>query len=351
MQQVWITEAGAPEVLELREAPTPEPGPGAVLVRVEAAGINFADILARQGLYPDAPPLPAVVGYEVGGVVEAVGAGVERFAPGDAVLALTRFGGYASHALVPEVQAYKRPEGMSAAVGASIPVNYLTAYQAMVVMGGLRHAQELGGSRMRVLVHGASGGVGTAAADLGRIYGVELFGTASPHKHGYVRERGYDHAINYRDHDWLAEVQALTDGRGVDLVLDPIGGAHWKESFRALAPTGRVVIFGFSAAAGKGKLGALREVLRVPWRRFLPFYLINANRGVLGVNLGHLWDIGDEVARWSRKLLQYYERGQIRPHVDRAFPLAEAAAAHRYIEDRRNVGKVVLEPGSAPEAP
>jgi NADPH:quinone reductase-like Zn-dependent oxidoreductase len=344
MHQVWITKAGAPDVLELRELPTPAPGAGEVLIRVEASGINFADILARQGLYPDAPPLPAVVGYEVGGTVEAVGEGVTELREGDEVLALVRFGGYSSHVVAKEGQVFPRPEGMTAAVGAAIPVNYLTAFQSLVVMGGVRHAQELGGARMRVLVHGASGGVGTAAADVGQIYGVELFGTASPGKHDYVRERGYDHAISYRDHDWVAEVEELTGGRGVDLVLDAIGGKHWAQSFDVLAPTGRLVVFGMSTMTGGGKLGMVKAAAQVPWLRFNPISLMNHNHGALGVNLGHLWGIPDEVARWSRKLLRYYEKGQIRPHVDRAFPLAEAAEAHRYIEERKNVGKVVLEP-------
>ncbi len=344
MQQVWITATGGPEVLELREAPDPVPGSGEVCVRIEAAGINFADLLARQGLYPDAPPLPVVVGYEVGGTVNRVGPGVEGFAPGDPVLALTRFGGYSSMVCVPAVQVYHRPASMSAEEGAAVPVNYLTAFQAMVLMGGLRRPEERGGARQRVLVHGASGGVGSAAADLGRLYDAELFGTSSPAKHDYVRARGYDHAIDYRTGDWVAEVRDRTDGRGVHLVLDPIGGDHWRKSFACLAPSGRVVLYGFSAMAGSGRLGALLEVLRVPWLHFNPLRLISANQGVLGVNLGHLWHVGDEVRRWGEQLLRYYEQGHLRPHVDRTFPLAEAAAAHRYIEERRNTGKVLLTP-------
>lgn len=344
MRQVWITKAGGPEVFEVREAPTPSPGPGEVLIRIEAAGINFADILARQGLYPDAPSLPAVVGYEVAGTVEAVGESVTALSEGDDVLALVRFGGYSSHLVVRAGQVFRRPEGMPAVTGAAIPLTYLTAFESLVVMGGVRHAHELGGSRMRVLVHGAAGGVGTAAGDIGRIYGVELFGTASAGKHDYVRERGYDHAIDYRNEDWVAEVLDLTDGRGVDVVLDPIGGAHWGQSFDVLAPTGRLVVFGFSAMTGRGKLGALREGLHVPWLRFNPLSLMSRNHGVLGVNIGHLWQMADEVARWARRLLRYYEQGQIRPHVDRAFPLDEAAEAHHYIESRQSVGKVVLEP-------
>ena len=343
MRQVWIPKTGGPEVLVVREAPDPAPGAGEVLIAVEAAGVNFADVLARQGLYPDAPPLPAVVGYEVGGTVAAVGAGVASVAVGDPVLALTRFGGYASHVVAPANAVYRRPAGMSAEVGAAIPVNYLTAFQMMVVMGSVRPAEDLG-YRMRVLVHGASGGVGTACADLGKVYGVELFGTASPGKHDYVRSRGYDHAIDYRGRDFVAEIRRLTGGKGVDLVLDAVGGAHWGRSLSALAPSGRLVAYGVSSAAGKGKLGLVKAVLGMPWLRASPLALIGANKGVLGVNLGHLWGVPERVAAWTGRLMDLYAEGAIRPHVDRVVPFAEAAEAHRHLESRRNVGKVLLRP-------
>lgn len=344
MRQVWIPKTGAPDVLEVREAPDPTPGTGEVLIEVEVAGVNFADILARQGLYPDSPPLPTVVGYEVAGTVTGVGDGVESVAVGDPVLALTRFGGYSSHVVAPEIAVFKRPGGMSAEDGAAIPVNYLPAFQMMVVMGSLRHARELGGERVRVLVHGASGGVGTACADIGRVYGAELFGTASPGKHDYVRERGYDHAVDYRNQDFVEEIRQLTDGRGVDLVLDPIGGEHWGRSLKTLAPGGRMVVYGVSSVTGGGRLALARMALGVPWLKFNPIRLLNANQGVLGVNLGHLWGARDRVANWARAILSLYERGAILPHVDRVFGFDEAAEAHRYLEDRKNRGKVLLRP-------
>ncbi len=343
MRQVWIPKTGGPEVLEVREATTPAPAAGEVLIAVEAAGVNFADVLARQGIYPDAPPLPAVVGYEVGGTVAAVGPGVEAFHEGDAVLALTRFGGYSSHVVVPEIAVFRRPDGMSAEVGAAIPVNYLTAFQMMVVMGSVRPAEDVG-RRVRVLVHGASGGVGTACADLGKLYGAELFGTASPGKHDYVRERGYDHAIDYRNRDFVDVVRQLTDGEGVDLVLDAIGGRHWGRSLDALAPSGRLVVYGVSSAAGNGKLGLAKAVLGAPHLRSNPFALMSANKGVLGVNMGHLWHAQDRVAAWANRLLELWTDGAIRPHVDRVFPFEDAAGAHRHLEGRSNVGKTLLRP-------
>jgi len=344
MQQVWITRTGGPEVLEIRDAPDPRPGQGEVLIRVEAAGINFADLMARQGLYPDAPSPPAVIGYEVAGTVEAIGDGVSQLQPGADILALTRFGGYSSHICLPAGQVFTRPQGMTAEMGAALPLNYLTAFQALVVMGGIRHAQELGGSRMRVLVHGAAGGVGTAAGDLGQLYGAELFGTASPDKLDYVLHRGYDHPISYRDHDWAADVLALTEGRGVDLILDPRGGGQWNKSLSVLAPTGRLVLYGYNSALGRSKLALARDALSIPWLRFQPFSLMNRNLGVAGVNIGRLWHMPEEVANWARKLISYYRRGEVRPHVDRTFPLSDAAEAHAYMQTRQSVGKVILVP-------
>ena len=344
MRQVWIPKSGPPDVLEVRDAPTPRPARGEILIEVEAAGINFADILARQGLYPDAPPLPTVVGYEVGGVVAAVGDGVEDFAEGDPVLAFTRFGGYSSHVVVPTVAAFPRPDGMSAEEGAAIPVNYLTAFQMMVVMGSVRPPEDLGGRPVRVLVHGASGGVGTACGDLGTAYGAELFGTASPGKHDYVRERGYHHAIDYRNRDFVHEVLDLTDGEGVDLVLDAVGGKHWDRSLKTLAPSGRLVVYGISSVTGGGKLDLAKMLVGVPWLKVNPLRLMSRNEGVMGVNLGHLWNARERVAAWAKALLDLYERGDVRPHVDRVFSFDEAAEAHRYIEDRKNRGKVLLRP-------
>ena len=344
IDQIWITKAGAPHVLAHQRAPEPEAEDGEVIIDVAYCGINFADLMARKGRYPDAPKFPFVVGYEVSGTVISCGRDTEGLASGDEVVALTRFGGYSSRVSVPKNQVFKRPVGMTAQEGAAFPVNYLTAFQAMVVMGGLRRQEEMGGLKTRVLVHSASGGVGTAASDLGKIYGAALIGAASPSKHAYLKERGYDYAINYRSENWVEQVLDVTEGQGVDLVLDPIGGNHWEKSLRCLAPTGRLVLFGFSALSTGGSLSALAKVMRIPWRQFLPFTMINQNRGILGVNVGRLWNFKSDVRAWGSQLLQYVEEGKINPHVDRIFPLAEAASAHIYIEERKNRGKVLLQP-------
>jgi NADPH:quinone reductase-like Zn-dependent oxidoreductase len=343
MQQAWITKGGPPDVFELRETSAPVPDAGEVLIDVEAIGVNFADLLMRRGVYAAAPDLPAVPGYEAAGTVRAVGDDVERLAKGDAVMALVNVGGYATQLAVPARQAWKRPEGMSAEEGAALPVNYLTAFEAMVVMGSLRRPDELGGQPTRVLVHGAAGGVGIAAVQIGQIYDAELFGTASPWKHDFAREQGYDHLIDYRTDDFVEVVQNLTDGRGVDLVLDPIGGRHWKRSLDVLAPTGRLCVFGMADAVS-GPLSALKMLFRTPWWRFTPPYLMTRSVGVFGYFLGATMPLADETRDWFEVLLRRYDEGALQPHIHETFPLAEAGEAHAHVEARKSVGKVLLKP-------
>ena len=336
MQQVFITAVGGPETLELREMRDPEPAADELRIRVQASGINFADILARKGLYPDAPRLPCVVGYEVAGVVDAAGPGADAAWLGREVLALTRFGGYADIVVVPQAQVFAKPAGLSFAQAAAIPVNYLTAWQLMVVMGSLS-------ANETVLIHNAGGGVGLAAIDVGRQIGARLIGTASTAKHAFLQARGLDAAIDYTRGDWRPELMRLTAGRGVELILDPLGGRHWKKSYRALRHTGRLGMFGISTATETKLPGVLKLVaiaLGLPW--FNPIPLMNNNRAVFGVNLGHLWHEGEKTRGWMQTLLDGVAAGWVRPHVDREFPLAQAGAAHAHIEARRNTGKVVL---------
>jgi NADPH:quinone reductase-like Zn-dependent oxidoreductase len=295
--------------------------------------------MARLGLYADAPKLPAVVGYEIAGDIDAVGDGVGRNL-GEKVLAMTRFGGYSDVVCVPEDQAVPLPEGMSYEQGAAIPVNYLTAYQMLIQMGSLKSGE-------RVLVHSAAGGVGLAAIDLCRIHGAEVLGTASPSKHDLLRQRGVTHAIDYRRQDYEAEVKRITGGRGVHIVLDAMGGEHWKKGYRCLAPTGRLVMFGFSSAApGKSRslLALGKALLRSPMFSLNPPRLINDNKALIGVNLGHLWEESDMLLGWLQQLLAWYREGKIEPTVGERFAFTEAAAAHHYIQDRKNIGKVVLLP-------
>ena len=340
MRQVWIPRAGAPEVLEVREARDPLPAAGEIRVRVEAAGVNFADIMGRLGIYPDLPKMPVVPGYEVAGCVDAVGDSVESDWIGRDVLALTRFGGYSDVLCVPERQVFARPDGMSAEAGAAFPVNYLTAHQLLTVMGSLAPGDT-------VLVHSAGGGVGIAATQLARHIGARVIGTASAGKHASLKELGVDECIDYRTEDFEKRVQELTGQRGVELAIDAVGGASFNKSYRSLSPTGRLGMFGMSAAAtGKRRslFGLLGAAVRMPWFQFTPLRLMDSNKAVFGVNVGHLWDETDRIAGWMEAILELFVGGSVDPVVDRSFPFAEAAAAHHYIQDRKNFGKVLLTP-------
>lgn len=340
MRQIWIEKSGPPEVLHVKEAPDIHPGRGEVRIRVEATGVNFADIMGRLGLYPDLPKLPVVVGYEVGGRVDEIGADVDAAWKGRDVFAMTRFGGYSDLVCVPVEQVFERPAGMSAHDGAAIPVNYFTAWQLVVVMGGLSEGET-------ILVHSAGGGVGIAATQIAKHRGARVIGTASRGKHEFLRGIGVDDLIDYRTEDFEKRTMELSAGRGVELVIDAVGGDSFKKGFRVLAPTGRLGMFGMSSAAtGKERsvLSALRTVASMPWFQFNPPALINENKGVFGVNLGHLWGEVPRIRRWAESLLDLWAKGVVKPHVDRVFPFAEAAAAHHYVQDRKNIGKVLLEP-------
>jgi NADPH:quinone reductase-like Zn-dependent oxidoreductase len=338
MRAIVTTANGDVRVMKVQEQPDPTPGRGEVLVRVKAAGLNFADILARQGLYPDGPPKPCIMGYEVSGVIESTGETVDRELVGQAVIAMTRFKGQAELVAVPEMQVFEKPANLSFEEAAAIPVNYLTAWALLVVMGGLQKDEA-------VLIHNAGGGVGLAALDIAKHIGAKTYGTASPSKHQFLKQRGLDHPIDYRNQDWLPVLLELTNGRGVELVIDPLGGKHWEKSYRALRTTGRMGMFGMSVASAsgiRGKLRAMKAMAQMP--RFNPLNLINRNRGVFGLNLGHMWGEGEKVAGWTGEIMRGVAEGWIRPHVDRTFPFAQIADAHRHMEERKNIGKVVLVP-------
>jgi NADPH:quinone reductase-like Zn-dependent oxidoreductase len=338
MRAIVTKRNGGVDALKVEECPDPVPGTGEVLVRVKASGLNFADILARQGLYPDAAPKPCVMGYEVSGIVETVGNGGDRSLIGKPVIALTRFGGQAELVAVPIGQVFERPERLSFEQCAAIPVNYLTAWALLVTMGGLKRDES-------ILIHNAGGGVGLAALDIAKHIGAKTFGTASAGKHEFLKTRGLDQAIDYRTQDWLAVLMDLTEKRGVELVIDPLGGSSWKKSYRALRATGRMGVFGMSTASANGimgKLRALKAVAQSP--RFNPLGLMSRNKGVFGLNLGHLWREGDKVSGWMKEITVGIDDGWIQPHVDRSFSFDQVAEAHRYLEERKNIGKVVLVP-------
>ncbi len=336
MKQSFIVGHGGTQMLQVRESSDPVPHGSEVRIRVKAAGVNFADVLARQGLYPDAPNPPCVVGYEVAGIVDAVGPHATPSWIGREVVALTRFGGYADTVVVTEAQLFDKPATLTFAQAAALPVNYLTAWQLLVVVGALAPTDT-------VLIHNAGGGVGLAAVDIARHIGARIIGTASGHKHEFLRQRGVHETIDYGTQDWPREIRRLTNDRGVELVIDPLGGSHWKKSYNALRSTGRLGMFGVSVATESRWLGPLRLAkVAMAMPLFHPIPLLNQNRSVFGVNMGHLWHESEKIRAWMMALVTGVVEGWVRPHVDRGFSLDQAGAAHAYLESRQNIGKVVL---------
>lgn len=339
MQAIWIRRHGGPEVLNLKQTPDPQPGPGQIRVATRACGLNFAEVMARQGLYPDAPKPPCIVGYEGAGIVSAIGPGVSSPGVGARVLFLARFGAHASQVVVPVEQALEMPESMSFEEGAALPVNYLTAHHML-----FRVARVQGGEH--VLVHMAAGGVGTAVLQLLKtVEGVVAYGTASAQKHDYVREQGCTHPIDYRTKDYAAQVRALTQGRGVDVVLDALGGKDWKTGYSLLRPAGILIAFGFANANRGGPrrlVHVLKELAQVP--RWSPMKLMDDNRAVAGVNIGHLWGDLDLTRPQMEALVTLYREGKIKPHIGGSYPFSKAADAFAELEYRRNLGKILLTP-------
>lgn len=339
MRAIWITKHGGPDVLEVRETPTPGPQADEVRVAVTLAGLNFAELSARQGLYPDAPKPPCVVGYEGSGVVEALGPDAAGVAVGDRVAFMCRFGGHASHVVTPADQVVKIPDAMTFEHAAAMPVNYLTAHHMLFEIARIRPGAH-------VLVHMAAGGVGTAALQLCRtIPEVTTYGTASASKHDYVREHGCTHAIDYRTKDYAAEVMRLTDGRGVDVVLDALGGGDWRKGYALLRPVGILIAFGLANTNSGGKrslFNVVKQLVRIP--RFSPLKLMDDNRTVSGCNMGHLWDEKALLRRQLDALVKLYEDGSIRPHVHAIHSFDQAREAFDDIALGRNTGKVLLRP-------
>ena len=344
MRAVVITKHGPPEVLKVEERPdAPAPAAGEVRIAVKAAGINFADLMARTGVYPDAPPVPSVVGYESAGEVESVGEGVEDLKAGDRVMAGTKFGGYAELVTVPAGQALPLPGHLTFEQGAAVPVNYGTAYAALMIMGGLRKGD-------RVLIHAAAGGVGIAATQIAGSAGAEIFGTASQSKHEAITAQGVDHVIDYRNTDFEAEVKRLTDGKGVDVIIDAIGPSSFRKDYRLLRPGGRLIMYGISEIqqGEKRDIPAALKALTTMLTATMPWWksagVMNENKGVFGLNMLHWWNEEGSLDRMMEPLAEGLENGTLTPVVAEAFPFDRAADAHRFIGERRNVGKVVLVP-------
>jgi NADPH:quinone reductase-like Zn-dependent oxidoreductase len=338
MRALVITKHGGPEVMKVEERPDPQPGPGEVRVAVKAAGVNFADVLARMGLYEDAPDTPCVVGYEFAGEVESVGEGVTKFEPGQRVLGGSRFGGYAELVVTGEREMLPLPDGWSYEEGAALPVHYITAYAGLVRYGSLR-ADEA------VLIHAAAGGVGIASTQIARLVGAgTIYGTASSSKLDAVRGFGVDHPIDYTTQDFRREVRRIAgDKETLDVVMDAIGGSSFRKSWSLLGAGGRLVCYGASSVMS-GEQRNVRSIARMLATTpvFHPLAMMRNSKAVIGLNMLKLWDAKGTFDEYLTPLGEWVAEGKLRPVVADSFPLERAADAHRLLAERKNVGKVVL---------
>ena len=333
MKRIVYTKRGGLEAIEIIDEKSPEPGNNEVMVEVHRAGINFADLMMRQGLYGAAPDFPFTPGYEVSGVIRAIGSDVERHNVGDRVVALTGFGGYAEQVVVSEERAWTLPDNVSFDAAAAMPVTYLTAHHMLVHLGNFREGDS-------VLVHHAAGGVGTATAQIVKaLKGGRIYGTASVEKADFVEEMGMIHIP--RGEDFVQRIKGESDG--VHHALDPVGGKHVMESYKALRNGGRLYVFGASSAV-KGPKRSLWTAIKM-WRttpRFDPIRMMNSNKSVYGVHMG-MWK-DEEIAREQMvALASMLEKGQIDPVIDSVYRFEDVAKAQQYIHNRGNRGKVLLD--------
>lgn len=332
---IQLFKHGGPKTFRYIETPRPEMRPDGIRIQVAACGVNFADVMMRVGLYPEAPKLPFTPGYEVSGTVVEVGDQVTAFKPGDRVLGGCHFGGYTTEIVLPEFQVRKTPAYLSDIEAAAIPVNFLTAWIALQEMARIRKGD-------RVLVQSAAGGVGTAAVQIATNAGAEVIGLiGSPSKDAYVRELGAARTILNSDWESMNDFEA----GGFQVILDCEGGKSLKRNYRRLSSGGRVITYGLANAvtgSHRSPIKILGQLMNTPF--FHTFKLMMDNKGVFGVNLLQLFEPsqGGMMRRVFDEVMTEFEARRLQPRIGKTFSLEEAGAAHLHLQSRSNVGKVVL---------
>lgn len=343
LRKVVIRKAGSYDRLELETAKVPEPGPDEVLIDVRASGVNYADVVVRMGLYASAKELvgwPITPGFEVAGVVRAVGSKVKDLEPGARVIAGLLFGGYASAVVAPRHQVFRLPDGVDFEAGAGIPAVYLTGWFALHYLAHPRAGD-------RVLVHSAAGGVGSTLVQLAKRAGCEVTGVVGrTQKVKIAKALGCDHVIDKSKEDLWARAEEISD-RGFDIILDANGVATLKGSYDHLRPAGKLVVYGFATMMPKtgGRPNYLKlavDYLRTP--RYNPLNLTNDSKSVLAFNLSYLFDRTDLLAAAMEDILGWIEAGDIQPPATKSYPLEKVADAHRHIESGKSTGKLILIP-------
>jgi len=339
MRAVILTKFGkSEEAFEIQERPIPSPKDYEICVKAEAFGLNFADVMARQGLYRDCPPLPTILGYEVVGRVHAAGKDVTDFEVGQRVVSSTRFGGYAEYAVADARAAAVIPEDMDYCVAAALATQYATAYYCAAYTTQLHKGEH-------VLIQAAAGGVGTALVQIAKSKGCIVYGTAgSEEKLEYLRTLGVDHPINYNTTDFAAYIEKKSGKNAIDVAFDSLGGGAVKKARKLLAiGTGRIVCYGAASRSGraKGILGDLKLVFGFGFLASVELLL--KSQGVIGVNMSHIADNRPEAFKYCiQNVVKLFEEGTLSPTIGGKFAVEDISKAHEFLGGRKSIGKVAV---------
>jgi len=337
MKQIVISKYGAPDVLQVRDAEMPILKSGEILIKNHFSGVNFSEVMSRMKLYPGAPKPPCTIGGECSGIIESIGENVNGFSVGQRVMAFSRFQSYASHVCTPAEMVMPLPDEFSLEQGAAFPVVYITAYQMLFDLGNLRSGDT-------VLIHGAGGGVGTAAIQIAKSLDVKIIGTASKWKHSRLNEMGVDCCIDYQNEDLLKKVKSFTNDKGVDIIIDPVGTKNWKMSYKCLGIMGKLIIFGDQDLVSGFKLNpftVIKELWSMP--TYKPMSLMSSNKSIMGYHLGRMQGAEEKITRSVMALNELAKNGHISPIIDSKFPYTDAPGAHQYMQERKNFGKILID--------
>ncbi|MEO6547503.1 MAG: zinc-binding dehydrogenase [Ferruginibacter sp.] len=336
MKAVFLVRNGkASKAFQVRDIPVPVCGEGQALIKVETFGLNFADVMARNGMYKEAPPMPCVLGYDVAGTVSAVGPSVTHIQPGDKVTAMTRFGGYAEYAITDARATAKIPAGIDMAAATALTTQFCTAYFAAAEMVNLHKGD-------KVLIQSGAGGVGTALIQFAKYKQCEVFSTAgSEEKLQYLKTLGVQYPINYHAQDFEKVIKEITNGKGVDVIFDAVGGISVKKGFRSLASGGRIICYGAADISDKNAFGKIKAAFG--FGIYHPVMFMMACKAMIGINMLRIGDNRPEVLqRCLENVTRLTAEGVFTPSVGKIFPVSEIAAAHEFLETRKSMGKVVI---------
>lgn len=337
MKAAYLIKYGNTETaFEIREAQKPRPKANQVLIKVEAFGLNFADVMARLGLYKAAPPLPGILGYDVVGKIKAIGSEVTHVQLGQRVTALTRFGAYAEFSIAEKEVVFPVPDSFSAGVAVALATQYSTAYFLSYNMANLQEND-------KVLIHAAAGGVGTALVQMALHKKCLVFGTCgSSEKIDYLKNNGVHHPVNYRTKDFEDTVRKIIGKQGLDAIFDPVGGKSIKKDYRLLGAGGRVFSFGVSSMnQTKSILGKLRVLAQFGF--YHPVQFLSNSKGIIGVNMLKIAEENpNKIANAMQEVIRLTEKGILSPHVGGEYPVEHIAIAHGFLESRKSMGKIVV---------